>query len=178
MPPWLTTVPDVTTPPPIEQPTIDQVRTLPAYFEMTVPEDYIDENGHMNITRYFDLAARAPWQRVGELGVDAAYLTERGLSFFTVEHHIRYLGELRLGEPLSVRPAFVGRTGKALHGISFVVDEGRGEVACTMEVLYVHVSLASRRAVAMPDEVAAALDDEIARRQWAAASATGLVLRR
>ncbi|WP_139982603.1 thioesterase family protein [Nocardioides litoris] len=159
-------------------PGIDEVRSLPAYFEMTVPEDYIDVNGHMNITRYFDLGAWAPWKRVEELGVDESYLTERRMSFFTVEHHIRYLGELRLGDPLSVRPAFVGRAGKALHGISFIVDESRDVIACTMEILYVHVSLDERRAVPVPDDVAAALDADIATTAWAADAATGLTLRR
>ncbi len=159
-------------------PDIDRLRSLPAYFEQEVPDDYIDENGHMNITKYFELGAWAPWLRVGELGVDEGYLSERKLSFFTVEHHIRYVGELRLGERFSVRPAFVGRTDKALHGISFVVDEGRGRLACAMEIMYVHVSMESRRSVAVPDDVAAALDGEIAQRAWAAELATGLTLRR
>ena len=159
-------------------PPLDLVRTLPAYFEMTVPADYIDENGHMNITRYFDLGAWAPWKRIGELGMTEDYITERDLSFFTVEHHIRYLSELRLDEPLSVRPAFVARTAKALHGVSFVVDETRDKIACTMEILYVHVSMESRRATDIPDDVAAALDGEIAQRAWALDAATGLSLRR
>ncbi|MDO9456438.1 thioesterase family protein [Nocardioides sp.] len=159
-------------------PDIDQVRSLPAHFEMTVPDDYIDENGHMNITKYFELGAWAPWQRISELGAGEDYITERALSFFTVEHHIRYLGELRLGEPLSVRPALVARTGKALHAIAFVIDESRDKIACTMEVLYVHVSMETRRSVEIPDDVAAGLDGEIAERTWALGAATGLTLRR
>jgi acyl-CoA thioester hydrolase len=159
-------------------PSIDLVRGLPAYFEQTVPDDYIDENGHMNITKYFELGAVAPWLRLGDLGVDDAYIPERGLSFFTVEHHIRYLGELRLGEPLSVRPAFVGRTHKALHGISFVVDESRDRIACTMEILYVHVSMETRRSAISPSSAAATSSGIGAERAWARDAATGLTLRR
>jgi acyl-CoA thioester hydrolase len=157
---------------------VERVRSLPAYFEMTVPDDFIDENGHMNITKYFDLGAWAPWMRIGDLGVDADYIERRGMSFFTVEHHIRYLSELRLGEPLSVRPAFVGRTAKALHGISFVLDEARDKIAATMEILYVHVSMDSRRAAPIPYDIATGLDREIAERAWALEVATGLSLRR
>lgn len=159
-------------------PSIDLVRSLPAYFEMTVPEDYIDENGHMNITKYFDLGAWAPWKRMSALGVGDDYIERRQQSFFTVEHRIKYLSELRLGEPLSVRPAIVARTAKAAHGISFVVDEARDRIACTMEILYVHVSMETRRAEAIPDDVASAFDDEIAQRAWALEVATGLSLRR
>lgn len=159
-------------------PSIDQVRSLPAYFEMTVPEDFIDENGHMNITKYFDLGAWAPWKRLGELGMGEDYIERRQQSFFTVEHHIRYLGELRLGEPLSVRTAIVERTHKAVHGISFVVDESRDKIACVMEISYVHVSMESRRSAPIPDDVAAGIDGEIAQRGWALEAATGLTLRR
>ncbi|WP_148613528.1 thioesterase family protein [Nocardioides rubriscoriae] len=159
-------------------PTLDQVRSLPAYYGMTVPDDYIDQNGHMNISRYFELGAWAPWRRLEEMGADDSYIPERGLSFFTVEHHIRYLAELRLGEAFSVRPAIVARTGKAVHGISFVVDEGRDRIVCTMELLWVHVSMQARRAAPIPDDVAAALDGEIAQRAWARDAATGLTLRR
>ena len=159
-------------------PSLDLVRSLKAHTETTVPAEYIDENGHMNITRYFELGAWAPWTRLGELGMEADYIERRGLSFFTVEHHIRYLAELRLGEAFSVRSAFVARTGKAVHGITFVVDEERDRVACTMEIVYVHVSMDSRRAADIPDDVAAGLDAEIAERGWAADVATGLTLRR
>jgi acyl-CoA thioesterase FadM len=145
---------------------------------MSVPDDYIDENGHMNITKYFELGAWAPWARLGELGIGESYIPQRGLSFFTVEHHIRYLAELRLGEAFSVRPALVARTGKAVHAVSFVVDEARDRIACTMELLYVHVSMESRRATPIPDDVAASLDGEIAERAWALDVATGLSLRR
>lgn len=165
----------MTTPP---LPSIDQVRSLPSFHAQDVPEHFIDENGHMNIGHFFMLGAMAPWERLGELGSGGPYIEERGLSFFTVEHHIRYLGELRLGESLSVRPGLAGRTAKALHAISFVVDEGRDRVACSMEVMYVHVSMQTRRAVDIPDDVAAALDAEMAAHPWVADVADGLALRR
>lgn len=159
-------------------PSLDLVRSLPAQFDKTVPDDYIDENGHMNIARYFELGAWAAWTRLGELGIGEDYIPQRGLSFFTVEHHIRYLAELRLGEAFTVRSALVARTGKAVHGISFVVDEERDRIACAMELLYVHVSMESRRSAPIPDDVGDALDGEIAQRTWALDVATGLTLRR
>lgn len=159
-------------------PTAEQVRTLPALFERPVPQDAIDENGHMNISVYFRDGAWAPWNRLVELGMDADYIEERGLSFFTVEHAIRYLGELRLDEPYSVHPGFAGRTSKAVHAVSFVLDQTRDKVVCVMEVMYVHVSMESRRACDIPDDLTAALDAEIDAHPWVADAATGLSLRR
>lgn len=159
-------------------PTIEQVRTLPAFFERPVPGDVIDDNGHMNISAYFRDGSWAAWNRLGELGMSEGYIPGRGLSFFTVEHHIRYVGELRLGERYSARPGFAGRTAKTLHAVTFFVDEEDAAIACIMEVMYVHVSMTTRRSVAIPDDLAATLDGEIAAHPWVADVATSLSLRR
>lgn len=159
-------------------PTADQVRSLPSYFDQTVSPDAIDENGHMNISYYFRYGSWAPWKRLGELGMAEDYIESREMSFFTVEHAIRYLGELRLDEPYAVHTGFVGRTAKAAHAIAFVLDRTRDRVACVMEVMYVHVSMETRRACDIPDDLAAALDAEIAAHPWVADAATGLSLRR
>lgn len=159
-------------------PTAAQVRALPAFFDQTVPEAFIDTNGHMNITDYFRLGSWAPWQRLMDLGVDERYIPDRGLSFFTVEHHIRYLSELRLGERFSIGVGFAGRTGKALQAAAFVLDQERDQLSCVLEVMYVHVSMDSRRAVDIPGDVAQVLDTEIDAHPWVADVATGLGLRR
>lgn len=159
-------------------PSIDQVRTLPASFDEAVAEDHVDENGHMNISVYFRLGSWAPWRRLRDLGMGDDYIPTRGLSFFTVGHHIDYTAELRLGEPFTVRSGFIERTGKALRSIAYVVDESRDRIACTMELTYVHVSMETRRAAPIPDDLAAALDAEIAAYPWLADAGGGLSLRK
>jgi len=158
-------------------PSTDQVRTLPSYFPQRVPEKFIDENGHMNITHYFGLGAWAPWTHLTDLGLGQTYIDQRASSFFTVEHHIRYTGELLLDDSFSVRVGFAGRTSKAVHAVSFVLDESHDRVSCVMELMYVHVSMESRRATDMPDDIAALLDAEIAPNPWVADAVGGLSLR-
>ncbi len=80
-------------------------------------------------------------------GVDADYIAHRGLSFFTVEHHLRYLAEMRLGDRFTVRPQLLERSEKVLHALSYVLDETHDRLACVLEVSYVHVSMEDRRAV-------------------------------
>ena len=159
-------------------PTTAQVRTLPAPLEMAVPDDTIDENGHMNITAYFTYGSWAPWLRLGELGMSKDYIPARGMSFFTVEHRIGYVNELRLGERFAVHVGLVGRTAKALHLVSYVLDEEHDRLACAMELVYVHVSMDTRRSTEIPADLAAPIDAEIARHPWLAETATGLGLRR
>ncbi|MCY7395657.1 MAG: thioesterase family protein [Nocardioides sp.] len=161
-------------------PTVEQALSLPAAFDQVVSEDFIDENGHMNITDYFRLATWAPWLRMVELGMGEDYIATRGMSFFTTEHQIRYLAELRLGERFSVHSGFAGRTAKALHAVGVVVDREHHRLACVLEVMYVHVSMAERRSTPIPDDLAAALDAEMAVHGvgWLPAAAHGLTLHR
>lgn len=159
-------------------PTIEQLLALHTATETTVPEEHIDENGHMNIGHYFSAGSWAVWDLTQERVTGRDYIGRRGLSFFTVEHRIAYLGELRLGERYSVHAALAARTEKAVHGLALVLDRERERVACRMEVVYVHVDMAGRGSVPMPDDVAAAADTEVAAHPWVADVATGLSLRR
>lgn len=159
-------------------PTADQVRSLPVFFDQAVVEENVDTNGHMNINDYFRLATWAPWQRLIDLGVDDSYIHGRGLSFFTVEHQIRYLGEMRLGERFSVHVGFAGRTDKAVHAVAYVLDRERDRLSCVLEVVFVHVSMDARRAVVIPEDIGTALDAEIAAHPWVADAADRLSLRR
>ncbi len=159
-------------------PTFEQVLRLPAPFDQNVTEDNIDQNGHMNIGDYFRLGSWAPWRRMVALGMDEDYIPQRQLSFFTVGHHISYVGELRLGDRFSVHAGFVERTAKALHGVGIVLDREHERLSCMLEATYVHVSMGNRRATEIPDDIAANLDADIAEHPWLAEVATGLTLRR
>ena len=81
---------------------------------------------------------------------------------FTVEQHIRYFSELRLGDRFTVHGRFLERSDRAVHGMSFVVAPETGMLACTFEASYVHVDMNTRRSVPIPDDVAARFDAEIA----------------
>ncbi len=151
---------------------------LAAQFDRRVEDDDIDENGHMNVTSYFRWGIWAPWKRLEGLGMGQRYLDERRLSFFTVEQRLGYHSEMRHGQHYTTRAALVERSDKALHLASFVIDEERATIACFLELMYVHVSLESRRAVAIPDDLASAIDEAIATDAWVRPLATGLTLRR
>lgn len=145
-----------------ELPAFDDVVALPAVFDETVSPDQIDENGHMNIRHYFDFGSWAVWRTTQAVGVDEAYIESRGMSFFTVEQHLRYFGEMRVGERFTVHDRLLERSGRALHAMAFVLDRERSRLACTFELVYVHVNMSERKAVDIPDDIAALLDPLIA----------------
>lgn len=139
-------------------PTFDQVSALPVARKGHVEESFIDENGHMNIGDYFRLTSHALWDDTREAGVSDDYIDTRGLSLFTVEQHVRYLGEMRLGDRFTVHNRFLARSGKAMHAMAFLLDQQKSRLACTMEVTWVHVDMTTRSAVDLPDDVAASFD--------------------
>lgn len=158
-------------------PDLELVRSLPVYYDREVPEELIDENGHLNINGYFRDGTAALWEHAKSLGIDEDYLGTRRLSFFTVEHHIRYFGEMRRGDRYAVHTGFLARNAKAAHGMAYVVDNTRDQVACSLEIMYVHVSMDSRRSTPIPEDVGAVLDRDIAAHPWLAGQAHGLALR-
>ena len=144
-------------------PTYDQVDDLPSHLDVTVPADYIDENGHMNIGRYLQLGGTALWHRCQrELGMPEDYIERRGFSTFTAEHHLTYHSELLLGDDVSVRIRLVGRSDKVLHAVCLIVDDTHRRLACTMETTAVHIDMAQRRPAPFPDDVATLIDDALA----------------
>ncbi|MGA8988610.1 thioesterase family protein [Aeromicrobium sp.] len=143
-------------------PTYDQIRQIPAHLERSVPAEFIDENGHMNIGRYLQLGGTALWDRCQrELGMPEDYIAARGLSTFTVEHHLTYLSEMIEGEKISVHVRLIARSDKALHSVSLIVNESQRRLACVMEATLVHMDMTTRRPTPFPDDVRDLLDSAL-----------------
>jgi acyl-CoA thioester hydrolase len=141
-------------------PSVDEVRQLPTAIDSEVPERFIDENGHMSLPHYVSAAALALWERQRVLGLDA--LLASGISNFAAEQHIQYLSELRRGERFTGHTRFLARSAKAMHSVSFIVDSQRDRLSCVVQSVNVFVSMESRRGVDIPEQLAAAIDFEIA----------------
>jgi acyl-CoA thioester hydrolase len=162
-------------------PSYEQVDQLPRHLQRTVPAEFIDENGHMNIGRYLELGGMALWLRCQhELGMPKEYIEQRGLSTFTAEHHLTYHSELLEGDEVSVRVRLVARSAKVLHAVCLIVDETNRRLACTMETTAVHIDMDERRPVDFPDDVAALIDAGIAadERPWPAPLCGAMGVRR
>ncbi len=142
-------------------PTYDEITQLPALFDQVVPEEFIDDNGHMNIGDYFRLCSHAVWKATIAAGLGETYIDEHQQSMFTVEQHMRYYGELRLGQRFSIHVRLLERSARVLHTMSFVVDQEKQALACTQEATLVHVSMESRASIDLPPAIGEALDLQI-----------------
>ena len=101
-----------------------------------VPPAWLDYNGHMNESRYLQIASEATDQLLLQLGADMAYV-EAGHSFYTVETHIRHLAEGKLGELLAVETQVVGGDAKRLHLYHKVLREKEALATCEQILLHV-----------------------------------------
>lgn len=133
--------------------TLDHARSLPRVLEaVTVPPEFQDENGHMNIRHYFDLASRVIADRYEEFGVTDDYRAE-GHGFFTVENVAKYHAECHVGDVLSVHLTGEPLSGKAVRSTAYIVNETTDTLACTFTSIAVHVDLNTRRSAPMGAEL-------------------------
>ena len=109
--------------------------------------DWIDYNGHMNVAYYvlaFDNATDTFFEA---MDFGAVWRKRTNCSFFAVEGHVRYLGELKLGETIAISTQLVAADAKRIHYFHTMRNADTGAVAATIEFLSLHVDMESRRAV-------------------------------
>ncbi len=120
-----------------------------------VPGEWLDYNGHMNEARYLQAFSDASDRFMEMIGADGAYIAS-GRSYFTVESHLRHLGEARAGDEIRVLTQCLAAAGKRMHLFHFLY---RGDdLIATGEHMLIHVSLGSRRACDPAPEVLARLE--------------------
>ena len=79
-----------------------------------MPEEWLDYNGHMTEYRYLQVMADATDVFLPRIGADPQYAAA-GHSYYTVETHIRHLGQAHRGDRLIVDTRLLGHDAKRLH---------------------------------------------------------------
>ncbi|MDT8343872.1 MAG: carnitine 3-dehydrogenase [Thermohalobaculum sp.] len=123
--------------------------------EARIPADWTDYNGHMNESRYGQLFSDAADGAMKAIGADQDYV-RTGLSYFTVEIHIRYLDEAKAGDRVTVTTQVLEGRGKKLRLFHWMRHED-GRLLATGEQMLIHVSLSTRAACDPAPQVAARL---------------------
>lgn len=128
---------------------------LPVTLQMQVPASWTDYNGHMNETHYLEAGSKATDGFMALIGADAAYVAS-GLSYFTVESHVRYLDEVHAGDQLTVTTQVLVGQGKKMQ-LFHRIFRGDGTLAATVETLLLHTDLKARRTCVPESSVEARL---------------------
>ena len=110
----------------------------------TVQPEWLDGNGHMNLAYYVVVFDRGTDSWLDLAGLGAPYRAA-GHTVFAVETHTLYRQELRLGAPMTVRTWLIAADAKRIHLAHEMTSEGRP--VAMQEVLFVHVSMHTRKVV-------------------------------
>jgi len=120
--------------------------------ETPVRAEWIDYNGHMTDSRYLQVfgdAIDALYQRVG---VDDAYRA-RGHMFYTVESHVRHVGEARLGDTLHADLQVLALDEKRLQVFHSLRRSRDDSLVATAEQMHLHVDTREKRSTAIDPTV-------------------------
>ena len=139
--------------------------SLPITHRATVKDEYLDLMGHMNVVWYMHLFDQATWFLFAMMGMDVQYYERNMAGNAALEQHTRYLAELRLSTPVTLRSRVLGRSAKLTHFMHFMVNEESGVLAATTELIGIHLDRAERRSAPMPTAIIAQVDRVIAEHQ-------------
>lgn len=120
-----------------------------------VQPEWIDYNQHLTEYCYLKLFGDGTDVVLAAIGAGADYVAA-GHSWYTVETHIRHLGQARLGDGVEVRTRVLASDGKRLHLFHEMVRGPEAVVIATAEHMLVHVDAAAEKSAPAPDAMRAA----------------------
>ncbi len=120
---------------------------------MRVEPAWIDYNGHLNMAYYNVLFDRAVDEVYELLGLGLDYLKTRRHSTFTAEVHVRYLRELKEGDPVRVSFQLLDYDAKRLHYFEELHHAEQGWLSATSENMALNVAMDAKKTAPFPSEV-------------------------
>ncbi len=120
---------------------------------MRVEPQWIDYNGHLNMAYYNVLFDRAVDEAYELIGIGLDYLKRHGHSTFTAEAHVRYLRELKEGDPVRVTFQLLDYDAKRIHYFEQLLHAEEGWLSATSENMTLHVDMAAKKVAPFPDGI-------------------------
>lgn len=111
-------------------------------YRTPVQEDWVDYNGHLRDAFYLLIFSYATDALMERIGLDADSRGQSGNSLFTLEAHINYLHEVKLGTEVWVQTQIIGFDRKRLHVYHSLHRDGFAEALAASEQMLLHVDLA------------------------------------
>ncbi len=123
--------------------------------EVRVPTEWIDYNGHVNDSRYLQIASEASDQFLRVVGVDERYLAS-GRSYFTAECHLTYAAQAHAGDVVRATAQLLGHDPKRIR--LFTALWRGDELLATAEHMLLHVNTAEGRVCETSPELLSILE--------------------
>jgi acyl-CoA thioester hydrolase len=112
-----------------------------------------DMMGHMNVQHYVARATESLATLAIAMGIGPRVLNERGLQLRPVDHHIRFVAELRPGTPFTMFGGFLGHADRALDLYQEMRHTVSGKVAATFRTKAAFVDAVTRMRLPLPTDL-------------------------
>lgn len=114
---------------------------LTTYSTQVLP-DWVDYNGHLRDAFYLLIFSYSTDALMDKLGLDSENREASGHSLFTLELHLNYLHEVKLGAEVQVRTQLIAFDAKRLHLYHSLHLAGDEKELAGNEQMLLHVDLA------------------------------------
>jgi len=126
-------------------PVDDEVIRLPVVDRGVVGTEDIDFNDHMNVNVYLRILTTTTIRGLDYCGLGYDYVPKHQCGLFSVDHHARYLSELRLGAEYTTHVRLVEASSCGVRTVAMLRDVKKQRIACTLESLLLNVDHGTRK---------------------------------
>lgn len=118
----------------------------------TVPEEWIDYNGHMNDAEYVRVFSWGVNAFMDEIGITEDFRDTNQYTIYTLESHVVYMDEMKLDEAFDVHLNIVDYDAKRVH-VFFELYGEDGKRAAVSEQMLMGIDQSTGRPAPFPDPV-------------------------
>ena len=129
---------------------------IPAPFKRSdykVKPEWIDHNGHMNVTFYLEAFDHNIGDFFRSLGLTKEYRRRESVATYCGDFHIHYIRELFEGTPIEISCQLVDFDEKRIHLCQSMYNAEEGYLAAESEVIYLHVDALARKVAPMKSDL-------------------------
>ena len=124
----------------------------PYVYKSHVKDEWLDENGHMNVAYYMSAFDDGGEVLFADPGIGWDY-TRQGIgTVFVVSSKVDYFNELLAGQGFRVTSRLLDFNPKMLN-VFYEVVGADDQLCARAEILYMHILFSTRKSAAMPDSV-------------------------
>ncbi|WP_425929579.1 thioesterase family protein [Pseudomonas sp. NyZ201] len=134
-------------------------------YRTPVLPDWVDYNGHLRDAFYLLIFSYATDAFMECIGLDGDNREATGHSLFTLECHLNYLHEVKLGTEVTVQTQVIGHDRKRVHLYHSLHREGFAEALAASEQMLLHVDLAGPKSAPFEAAVLARLQGIVAEQE-------------
>ncbi|GLX16270.1 carnitine dehydrogenase [Pseudomonas straminea] len=127
---------------------------LSVTYKTAVQPTWVDYNGHLRDAYYLLICSFATDGLMDLIGLDEAGRARTGHTLYTMECHLNFLAEVKLGVELQVRTQLLGHDRKRLHIHHLLERCDDRQVVAESEQMLMNIDTANGRSAPFDGEVA------------------------